>query len=54
MQDIKSAVKKLHAGKSCGVSAVTSDCFIHGTDSLYALIAVLLHRTRPNDFLCLF
>ena len=59
MPDIKSAVKKLHAGKSGGNSAVTSDCFIHGTDSLYALIAMLfnamlLHGTLPNDFWCLF
>ena len=56
MPDIKSAVKKLRAGKSGGISAVTSDCFIHGTDSLYALIAMLfnamlLHGTLPNDFL---
>ena len=59
-----SAVKKLRAGKSGGVSAVTSDWFIHGTDSLYALIAMLfnamlfnamlLHGTLPNDFWCLF
>ena len=35
MPDIKSAVKKLRARKSGGVSAVTSDCFIYGTDSLY-------------------
>ena len=53
--DIKSAVKKLRARKSGGISAVTSDCFIHGTDSLYALIAMLfnamlLHGTLPNDF----
>ena len=59
MPDIKSAVKKLRAGKSGGISAVTSDCFIHGTDSLYALIAMLfnamlLHGTLPNDFWCLF
>ena len=56
MPDIKSAVKKLRAGKSGGISAVTSDCFIHGTDSLYALIAMLfnamlLHGTLPNYFL---
>ena len=43
-------------GKSGGISAVTSDCFIHGTDSLYALVAMLfnamlLHGTLPNDFL---
>ena len=55
MPDIKSAVKKLCAGKSGGVSAVTSDCFIYGTDSLYAFIAMLfnamlLHGTLPNDF----
>ena len=59
MPDIKSAVKKLRAGKSGGISAVTSDCFIQGTDSLYALIAMLfnamlLHGTLPNDFWCLF
>ena len=60
MPDIKSAVKKLRAGKSGGVSAATSDCFIHGTDSLYAFIAMLfnaimlLHGTPPNDFRCLF
>ena len=39
--DIKSAVNKLRAGKSGGVSAVTSDCFIRGSDSLYAFIAML-------------
>ena len=56
MPDIKSTVKKLRAGKSGGgVSAVTSDCFIHGSDSLYAFIAMLfnvmlLHGTLPNDF----
>ena len=55
MPDIKSAVKKLRARKSGGISAVTSDCFIHGTDSLYALIAMLfnamlLHGTLLNDF----
>ena len=59
MPHIKSAVKKLRAGKSGGVSAVTSDCFIHGSDSLYAFIAMLfnamlLHRALPNNFLCLF
>ena len=59
MTDIKFAVKKLRAGKSGDVSAVTSDCFIHGTDSLYAFIAMLfnamlLHETLPNDFWCLF
>ena len=32
-------------------SAVTSDCFIYGTDSLYAFIAMLLHGTLPNEFL---
>ena len=58
MPDIKSAAKKLPAGKSGGVSAVTSDCFINGSDSLYAFIAMLfnvmlLHGTLPNDF-CLF
>ena len=57
--DIKSAIKKLRAGKSGGVSAVTYDCFIHGTDSLHAFIALLLnamllHWTLPNDFWCLF
>ena len=41
MPDIISAVKKLRAGKSVGVSAVTSDCFMHGSDSLYAFIALL-------------
>ena len=56
MPDIKSAVKKLRDGKSNGVSAVTSDCFIHGTHSLYAFFAMLfnamlLHGTLPNDFL---
>ena len=53
MPDIKSAVKKLRAGKSDGVSSVTSDCFIHGigTDSLYAVNAMLLHGTLPNDVL---
>ena len=55
MPDIKYAVKILRAGKSGGVSAVTSDCFIHGSDSLYALIsmlfnAMLSHGTLPNDF----
>ena len=55
MPDIKSAVKKLCARKSGGVTAVTSDCFIHGTDSLYAFIvmlfnAMLLHGTLKNDF----
>ena len=55
MPEIKSAVKKLRVGKSGGVSVVTSDCFIHGTDSLYAFIAMLfnamlLHGTLPNDF----
>ena len=59
MPDIKYAAKKLRAGKSGGISAVTSDCFIHGTDSLYALIAMLfnamlLHGTLLNDFWCLF
>ena len=59
MPDIKSAVKKLCVGKSGGVSVVTSDCFIHGIDSLYAFIAMLfnamlLHGTLPNDFRCLF
>ena len=54
--DLKSAVSKLQAGKSGGVSTVTSDCFIHGSDSLYYFIAmlfnaVLLHGTIPNDFL---
>ena len=43
MPDIKSAVKKLRTGQSGGISAITSDCFIQGTDSLYALIAMLLH-----------
>ena len=43
MPDIKSAVKKLRAGKSGGVSVVTSDSFIHGTDSLYAFIAMLFN-----------
>ena len=38
MSYIKSAVKKLRAGKSGGVSVITSDCFIHGTDSLYVFI----------------
>ena len=56
MPDIKYDVKKLRAGKSGGISAVTSDCFIHGTDSLYAFIAMLfnamlLHGTIPNYFL---
>ena len=42
-------------GKSCGVSAVTCYCFNHGTDSLYAFIAMLLlHGTLPNDCWCLF
>ena len=59
MPDIQSDVKKLHAGKSGGVSAVTSDSFTHGIDSLYAFIAMLfnamlLHGTLPNDFWCLF
>ena len=59
MPNIKSDVKKLRAGKSGGVSAVTSYCFIDGTDSLYAFIAMLfnallLHGTLPNDFWCLF
>ena len=53
MPDIKSAVKKLRAWKAGGVSAVTSDCFTHGTDSWYALIAMLfnamlLHGTLPE------
>ena len=55
MPDIKSVVKKLFAGKSGGVSAVTSDCFINGYGSLYAFIAMLfnamlLYGTLPNDF----
>ena len=54
MPDIKSAVKKLCAGKSGGAGDVTSDCFIHGSDSLYAFIAMLIHGTLPNDFWCLF
>ena len=59
MPDIKFTVKKLRAGKSGGVSAVTSDCFIYGTNSLYAFIAMLfnamlLHGTFPYDFWCLF
>ena len=54
--DIKSAISKLQAGKSGGVSPVTSDCFIHGSDSLYYFIAMLfntmlLHGTIPSDFL---
>ena len=41
-------------GNQAGVSAVTSNCFIHGSDSLYAFIAmlfnaVLLHGTLAND-----
>ena len=54
MPDIKSAVKKVCAGKTGGVSAVTSNCFINGTDSLYAFISMLLHGTYQNDFWCLF
>ena len=48
MPDIKSAVKKLRAGKSGSFSAITSDCFSHGSDSLDAYIAMLLHGTLPN------
>ena len=50
MLNIQSAVKKLRPWKSGGVSAVTSDCFIRGNDSLYAFIAMLLHWTLPNEF----
>ena len=59
MPDINSAVKKLRPGNSGRVSVVTSDCVIHGSDSLYAFIAMLfnamlLHGTLPNDIWCLF
>ena len=45
MPDIQSVVNKLCTGKSVGVSAVSSDCFIHGSDSLYAFIAVITRYT---------
>ena len=56
MPDIKSAVKKLRAWKSGGISAVTSDCFIHGTDSLLLCYLMLCYYTGHFQmiFLCLF
>ena len=52
MPDITSVVNKVRAGKLGGVSAVTFDCYIYGTESVYVFIAILLHGIIPNDFWC--